>query len=336
VSARSEHRLFRLAEILRTPDLLKRPEPLVAFTAWLGRVVLLAGREKYAGKSTLVTAGAAAVTRGSDFLGHRCQRGDVLWVSADQEHPGDVALRCMRFDADPRRLHILYPGFAPLDARLTEIEAEAAKIKPLRWIVLDTLSNLARVKDPYSSTEWPEALLRLKELARTGNIAVTALHHTTKHDEEEYRDSTAIGATVDQITVLVSNEHDRAAPQRELKSYGRLGNAAVTVELDDAQYRVAASAGTQLEQRILAHVRATPGHSRNAIAKALRGRHNKAMAAIKRLVEVGQLVERAHGIHVGNGRGPTNEITIVAADYGRALAEQHIAAWARHAPRSRA
>jgi len=336
VSARSEHRLFRLAEILRNPDLLKRPEALVAFLAWPGRLVLAAGREKHSGKSTVLTSGGAAVTRGRDFLGHRCEQGVVLWVSADQEHEGDIALRCMHFNADPRRFHVLYPSVATLDARLTEIEAVVRKLKPL-WVVIDTLSNFARVKDPYSSTEWPEALIRFKELARTRNIAVTAAHHTPKHNEEEYRDSTSIGATVDQITTIVSNVNDRASPQRVLTSYGRLGNAAVTVELDGAEYRVVASAGSQLDQRILACVGATPNGSRNAIAKVLGVGHNKAMAAIKRLVDSGQLVEGAHGILVGNNRRPTaGEITLTAADYDRALAEQRIAEWARRAPRSRA
>src|SRR3989442_1659644 len=72
--------LRSLAELLTDPDALKPPEAVVPRLAYRGRVALIAGREKLSGKSTLLTAGAAAVTRGTDFLGERCAAGQVLWV----------------------------------------------------------------------------------------------------------------------------------------------------------------------------------------------------------------------------------------------------------------
>src|SRR2546426_5012104 len=47
----------------------KPPAAIVPRLAFRGRVTLLVGREKLGGKSTLLTAGAAAVTRATDFLG---------------------------------------------------------------------------------------------------------------------------------------------------------------------------------------------------------------------------------------------------------------------------
>ena len=69
-----------LAQLLEDPDALKPPEAMVPRLGYRGRTTLLFAREK-AGKSTLMTAGAAALTGGVDFLGERCSPRSVLWVS---------------------------------------------------------------------------------------------------------------------------------------------------------------------------------------------------------------------------------------------------------------
>src|SRR5439155_14612830 len=80
--------LRTLAQLLEDPDALKPPEATVPRLGYRGRTTLLFAREK-AGKSTLMTAGAAALTGGVDFLGERCSPRSVLWVSADQEHASE-------------------------------------------------------------------------------------------------------------------------------------------------------------------------------------------------------------------------------------------------------
>ena len=57
---------WTLRELLENP--VELPPAVVPRLAWPGRSTLLAAREKE-GKSTLMTAAAAAVSRGSSFLG---------------------------------------------------------------------------------------------------------------------------------------------------------------------------------------------------------------------------------------------------------------------------
>src|SRR5439155_8742750 len=123
---------------------------------------LIVGREKLSGKSTFVTAGAAAVTRGAEFLGERCLEGDVLWVSADQELAREIVQRAQRFKAEPARFHILWPrdSYADLMASLDRLYPFPV------LVVIDTLANFARVEDPHSSAEWPNVLMPLVRVAR--------------------------------------------------------------------------------------------------------------------------------------------------------------------------
>lgn len=81
--------LRTLAEILSDPDVMKEPEPVIPRLAFGARLTMLSAREKE-GKSTLASAGAAAVSGGARFLGEFCKRGSVLWVGLE-EHLGDTA-----------------------------------------------------------------------------------------------------------------------------------------------------------------------------------------------------------------------------------------------------
>ncbi len=85
------------------------PPPLVRLIAHAGRVTLLHAREKV-GKSTLVGAAVAAVTRGRPFLAAPTRAGDVLWVG--EEAASDVKARLAQWDADLERVY-LHPASAP-------------------------------------------------------------------------------------------------------------------------------------------------------------------------------------------------------------------------------
>src|SRR5437899_10234157 len=84
--------LRSVAQLLDDPDALKPPRAIVPRLAWHGRLVLLSGREKLSGKSTLMTAAAAAVTDAlmfpeteadeRQFLDGPVDPGSVLWVSS--------------------------------------------------------------------------------------------------------------------------------------------------------------------------------------------------------------------------------------------------------------
>ena len=81
------------------------PPAVARLIAHVGRVTLLHAREK-AGKSTLIGAAVAAVTRGHSFLGMPTVAGDVLWVG--EEAVGDVKTRLSQWDADLGRVYFTW------------------------------------------------------------------------------------------------------------------------------------------------------------------------------------------------------------------------------------
>lgn len=208
-------------ELLKDPNTMRPPLAVVPRLAWQGRTTLLAGREKWAGKSTLLTAAAAAVTRGRKFFGETCPLGSVLWVSADLEPEADVAQRLVRFGGDPAMMHVLYPRAAEFDGRLAELEAELTRLHP-SWVVIDTMAHFAAVEEASQSAGWVNTLIPLRRVCQKGGAAVTLVHHAPKGASDEYRDSTAIGGAVDQVIIYRNPDRGGGGSRREAIGIGRI------------------------------------------------------------------------------------------------------------------
>jgi putative DNA primase/helicase len=290
-----------LRAILTDAALMHKPQPLIRAVAWPGRVTLFAGSEKRAGKSTFLAAAVSRITRAKPFLDNpTCDApGKVLWVSADEEHTADVASRLRMFGTHPGRVAVLYPHGTLAD-RLAEVEEHVASYAP-KLVVIDTLSNFARVKDPFASTEWPEVILRLKRAARERNVAVILVHHTPKNAPEQYRDSSSIGATVDQIVTLA---HLEGAPstQRRLKTMGRLSGAdEFHVVWRDRAFEVAENAAATAADKIRAILaNSTRARSQRDIENTVGGDRNRVRRTLQQLVGRGELtwVRGPRGAHL--------------------------------------
>jgi AAA domain-containing protein len=295
-----------LADLLLDPDILKPPEAVAPRLAYRGRTSLIAGREKTSGKSTLLTAAAAAVTRGADFLDGRCLEGPVLWVTADQEHAGDIVRRAVRFGAAPARFSVLWPRkpFADLVATLA-LSAESPDPFPV-LVVIDTLANFARVEDPFSSAEWPNVLMPLVRVARDLNAAVVLTHHAGKGDNGGYRDSTAIGAIVDCILELAPDTTNPA--RRHVKALGRWPMSNFTVELGGDQYTQVAGGDLSLDAQVLAFVQQHPGCSKRALRDGVGGGKDDVERALAQLLERGAIANRGgdhtHAYYVAEAHAP--------------------------------
>ena len=299
-----EHaRFLRFDKILADPHLMTLPEPLVPFSAWRGQVTLVAGREKWAGKSTFLAAGAAALTGGRAFLASHLGPMDVLWVSADQEHWGSMALRHMRFFGDPERMHGLYPHLgASVDDRLDELEVHVRNVRPA-WVIIDTLTTFALVRNPWQPGEWVGAIMRLKQIAQRYETAITVTCHTPKDREDEYYGSVAIGGSVDQLVTIQNLTKDVQDRERYITSFGRLGAGLMTVELIGDEYREVTSGGTDLDEEILAAVRDEPGLSQKKICNAVKTKKERVLEAVKGLVARGALKKKGgpqkHSYEIG-------------------------------------
>jgi hypothetical protein len=258
-----------LAQLLEDPHALEPPAAVVPRLAWSGRLNMLAGREKLSGKSTLLTAAAASVTQASaTFLGEVVSPGAVLWLSADQEHASDIAARAVRFGANPPKLHVLWPGPKPFE----ELE-EAVRVLTPAWVIIDSLANFAqsRVEKASTSDDWPDVMLPLLALARSGP-AVTIVHHATKATGE-FRDSTAIAANVDMCLGLKPvPDH---ATWRKVESIGRWIVDDFTIELEGNVYRlvlgaeVAASTERGRDRLALLNALGDGEHTAKQVADAL-------------------------------------------------------------------
>jgi hypothetical protein len=288
-----------LAQLLEDPDTLKPPAAVVPRLAYGGRVTLVVGREKMGGKSTLLTAGAAAVTREREFLDGRCLGGSVLWVSADQEHAAEIAQRAVRFGADPTRFHVLWPR----EDRFTELQLVLDQVKPT-LLVVDTLANFARVDDPHSSAEWPDTLLPLLRLARERDLAVDVSHHAKK-SEGGYRDSSAIGANVDLILELRPDAGDPT--RRHISALGRWPAPGFTVDLVGDRYQLVSAAELSLDARVLVYIEGHPGCPGAAVRDHIGGRKEDVDHALRRLIAQGAVRD------VGNERRHAYEPASVPA-----------------------
>lgn len=214
------------------------PVVVAPILAHVGRVTLVHAPPK-AGKSTLLSAAVAAVTRGSRFLGGRLTAGDVLWIG--EELPGDVKRRLTRYGADLHRVLFIRSPSPDRDNDLS-LPNLLARFRP-RWVIIDTWTHYVNVRRLGINARVVEQALLLGdivELARQYGTGFTISHHDRKSTSGDslgaFLGPTAIGALVDMLVSLTFGPTPRA---RRLISHGRWQQKDVTVELSPTGgYRV--------------------------------------------------------------------------------------------------
>jgi hypothetical protein len=274
-----------LREILANPAALRVPDAVIPRIAWIGRSVLFAGRDK-SGKSTLISAGASALSAGKPFLGEHTTARDVMWW-AGEEAESDYARRFHDFGADPDRIVVLTEADTPHGLRDLVDEVE-------RWrpavLVLDTLPALARIErvtDPNDSTAWTRLVAPLTAVAHRSDTAVVLLHHSKKAEGGGYRDSTAIGANVDGIIEMETGPADDPT-LRKFIVRARWWAESFSVRLDGTAY-TRVSGELSRSERIIHYVSANPGQSKSRVADEIGGRKVDAVREIERLLDRGLL-----------------------------------------------
>jgi hypothetical protein len=190
-----------LREWLTEPGILEPPKIIVPMLAVEGRTTLLSGREK-SGKSTLVGGAIAALSRGDPVLGVEVAAPiRSLWYSLDEP----VADTVRRFDLLGAQGDLIAIDDEPRspDALLAAIARDLDAHAGVGVVVIDTLSKLFEQSgiDANSSKEAGPVVGRIVDFLHKRNVAGILLYHTGKGGRE-YRGSTAIGATVDEVLTL--------------------------------------------------------------------------------------------------------------------------------------
>jgi hypothetical protein len=190
-----------LREWLEDPEILRPPNVVIPHLAVEGRTTLLSGREKI-GKSTLAAGALSAASRGDEVFGVQLVNPVTsLWYALDEP----VADAVRRFDVLGANVDRITLNAAPrtVSELLTALTLDLATFASVGVVVVDTLSRILAGSgvDPNSSREVEPVIANLVEVFHRHNVAAILLYHTGKAGRE-YRGSTAIGATVDEVLTL--------------------------------------------------------------------------------------------------------------------------------------
>lgn len=166
-----------------------KPEPI----AWLwhewiarGKLHIVAGAPG-AGKTTLLLALAATITCGGRWPdGSRCQPGNALMWSGEDDRSDTLLPRFLAMGGDPRRIYFIGDVAAdgatrPFDpARDMEaLLAEAARIGDVALLGVDPIVNMVG-GDSHKNTETRRALQPIVDLAARLNAAAVGITHYSK------------------------------------------------------------------------------------------------------------------------------------------------------------
>lgn len=301
----AETPLHFLEDLLAKPELLKTPPTIVPHFAFQGRVTLLAAGEKV-GKSTLMGQAVAACVEGAEFLGEAPANRLVLWVGLD-EPLGDIVRRLARHGLGGGvYIYDELPSFVELEA---SIEATGAGVA-----IIDTLTEFAAgvIDDPNSPRQWQPVLKVLRGIAQRTSAAIILLHHVNK-STGKYRDSSQIGAGVDQIVEM--NEVENDPTLRKVRVRGRCHSETFNIRYIGDRYELE-GAELPLDVRVRRAIESNPGIGMTKLRTAVGGKGALVDDVVKQLRDDGLIEDRKVGIAHAYYVTPTALQNVVSA-YGQ-------------------
>jgi hypothetical protein len=293
---------------LEDPELLRRPVILIPHLAVEGRVSLLSGREKI-GKSTLAAGAVADASRGDAVLGMPLLDSvRTLWYALD-EHVSDAVRRFQMLGANVERIAINDRPRSQSDL-LTALEIDFQRFPVLDLVVLDNLSRVLAFSgiDPNSSREVEPVIAKLVDFFHRQNKAALFLYHTGKGGRE-YRGSTAIGATVDEVLTLRKRgqsdeddfvEDDSDDGRRLLVQDGRNLRGRVQITFKDGVYRPYEETAEPREKILEALRDHGSVNGRAELTKLAGVRKQTGLKVIGELIGSGAIIESGRYLRVGS------------------------------------
>lgn len=290
-----------LGEWLADPGILTPPKVLVPHLAVVGRVTLLSGREKV-GKSSLIGQAVAQLSVGGELFGVACKANTTLWYAVD-EPVADTVRRLEHHGADPSSV-LICDAPRNLKELHQSLEANLERHPRIALVVLDTLSKLFSLSgiDPNDAKSVEPPMAKLVDFCHANKVSAVLLYHTGKSGLE-YRGSTAIGASVDEIVTLRQprgreDEHDEGEAPREddgrrfLIQVGRTFRDTLHLTRIEGAYCLFESAPPVRDRIIAALVARGPASSRNELSRLVGGRRADVLREISVMVSDRDLVER--------------------------------------------
>lgn len=304
---------YTLRELYARPELLKPPRTVIPGIAYAGRVTLLSSREKL-GKSSLTGQGAAALSRGAEFLSELLPVGNTLCYSLD-EPLADTVRRLKQHGADEDRIRIQPERPSPEDLR-REVESERTDLA-----VIDTLTELwsGRIESRNNNEQLAVFLRPYVRVARDTGIALVFLYHTRKAGDE-YSGGVQLGAAVDlpltlrrpssqidQSNVPATDYDDDPADdgKRTLRGTGRGVKVSLRLAFDGTRYALGDSP-LPLRQRIVRELSLDPA-SGNVLTEQLRVRKQTVVDELRKMRAEGLVTTR------GSARSAIYELTVIGS-----------------------
>lgn len=283
-------RLYALDELIEAYDAAEDMEPVVERMAWPRRITLLAGEDKI-GKSTLVGAAVASVSKGNTFLSEtRTDPGTVLYLSLDED-PGELGKRLAELDTPSERFHA---RISCLQSPLELLEQDVRELEP-DLIVVDSLTALARhpTIGRVNATDWTGVMRRLRHILRIANSALILLHHARKSDGR-LRGSTEIPASADVVLEMFPG---RSETERRSEARARwpIENFRLVMVPASSGYRYELTGPEGLEHRVCRFLQTNSGASTREVRIGVSGRHADIRDALDRLEEQERIANGGEG-----------------------------------------
>lgn len=288
---------------LENEELLRPPPIVLPSLLHEGRATLLSGREKI-GKTTLVAGAVSNASRGEDVLGATTREAiTTLWFAID-EPVADTVRRFAALGADPDRIMINDAPRSVPDL-MTALARDLTTYPIIRAVVIDTFSRVLASSgiDPNSSREVEPVVARLVDFIHGQRAGMVLLYHTGKSGRE-YRGSTAIGASVDDIVTLRRRGHDDEDDfedessddgRRLLVQEGRNLRGRVQLACVGGVYKIFDDAHPPRDRVLEALIEHGSAGSRTELVRLAGVQKKKGLSAIAELIVEGAIVERGTG-----------------------------------------
>jgi hypothetical protein len=296
-----------LRSLQDSPSIMHAPIQVAHRLAYEARAIVLCAPDK-AGKSSLLAAATAQVSRGRPFLGQPTCPGAVLWAGLE-EHTNDAVQRFVELDADPDRVDLVVTKPENLLERIALRIARRSYV----LIALDSVAEYARLVsrgEPPSEGDtsgWSAIARPLVDLCHRSGVALTALHHVRRDGEE--RGSTELFASFDAVWVMKRGTAEDLPSVRRLKGRSRRGidDSPYAIRWDSGSYSLLGGAGElSVDARVLLHVEQNSGISTNKLRGLVGGRAAVVDAAVAELVRRGA-IRRVDAGWVSTSAAPEDE-----------------------------